>query len=267
MKIVLWIGNKANQRALANKIHATFPVAGIVTETRRPKSEIGAINIIEKGLEKVLMPSIGNAWNGMKKYYDHEFPVYPETRILDVENINSDAVFNFTKELVPDLIIVSGTRMIKDRLLSISPRVGILNLHTGLSPYIKGGPNSTNWCLATNQFHLIGNTIMWIDKGIDTGDILTSELTDLDGTEDLLNIHIKVMEHAHRLYIKAIDHLLKGRYSRVKQSVIAKGTTYFTRQWKTKEKIQLALNLRKFRKMAKNGYLDKMKKDVTVVKL
>ena len=39
MKIVLWIGNESNQKALANKIHASFPISGIVTESKKTKSK------------------------------------------------------------------------------------------------------------------------------------------------------------------------------------------------------------------------------------
>ena len=78
----------------------------------------------------------------------------------------------------------------------------ILNLHTGISPYIKGGPNCTNWCIATKQFEKIGNTIMWLDKGIDTGELLTTENTKFNSTDkSLLKIHMRVMNHAHDLYI------------------------------------------------------------------
>jgi methionyl-tRNA formyltransferase len=107
-------------------------------------------------------------------------------------------------------------------MLSIKPSIGILNLHTGLSPYVKGGPNSTNWCIANNELYLIGNTIMWIDEGIDPGNIVTTEITEFTGDERLTDVHIKVMDHGHNLYLKAIDNLAQGRPSSVDQKTIVK---------------------------------------------
>ena len=181
MKVVLWIGNESNQKALACKIADRFSVAGIVRETRKTKSKITLKKLFEKIIEKLFLSTIAKSWFGMKGNYEKKFPSYPDTKILDVENINSNEAYQFSLDLNPDLIIVSGTRLVKEKMLSIEPKLGILNLHTGLSPYVKGGPNCTNWCIATEQFHLIGNTIMWIDLGIDTGNILSTEFTNLTG--------------------------------------------------------------------------------------
>ena len=164
MNIVLWIGIDPNQKAFANKLHKIFPISAIVSETRRTKTKYTFLLIIEKVIEKFFLSSIGKSWWNMLKYYDDKYPKFPDTDILNVENINSQTAYDFTYIHKPDLILVSGTRLIKEKMLSINPSIGILNLHTGLSPYVKGGPNCTNWCIANREFHLIGNTI--INKSI-----------------------------------------------------------------------------------------------------
>jgi len=266
MKIVLWIGNEGNQKALANKIHARFPLTSIVRETRKTKRNITFGLLFEKVIEKIFLSSIGKSWIKMKGYYNSKYPEYPATNILDVENINSEAAFNFTKEIAPDLILVSGTRLVKEKMLSIHPRIGIMNLHTGLSPYIKGGPNCTNWCIATGQFHLIGNTIMWIDAGIDSGNLVRTDFTPFDGNEHLDDIHLKVMEHAHDLYIKAIEDVTKNNYSNVKQSDIAVGKIFYNKEWRLKEKINLIQNMSGFRKKKKNGETDRLQQSILIIK-
>jgi len=267
MRIILWIGNEENQKALANKIASRYSIIGIVTEARIHKSRFVFNKVIEKVIERIFIPSIGRAWWGMKKYYEAKFTKYPNVELLNVENINSEKAFDFTKKLNPDLILVSGTRLIKEKMLSIKPKVGILNLHTGLSPYIKGGPNCTNWCIATKQFHLIGNTIMWIDSGIDSGNIVTTAFTNIDSSDNLLNIHIKVMEHAHSLYLNAIDFLNKGYMSNVKQSEIAKGKIYYTKKWTLKEKFLLVKNLKLYRKILESNKIEEYKKGIRIVKI
>ena len=262
MKIVLWIGNEPNQKALANKLHEIVPVTAIVTETRQTKTKITIRLVVEKIIEKLFLSSIGKAWRGMLKNYEEKYPKYPDVAMLDVENINSETAYDFTKKCNPDLILVSGTRLVKEKMLNINPTIGILNLHTGLSPYVKGGPNCTNWCIANKEFHLIGNTIMWIDKGIDTGNIVTTELTPVNGNENLLELHIKVMEHAHNLYIHAVKFLKTGKKQSIKQSDIAKGKTYYTKQWTLKQKINVIKNYPLFKKYCNNGNVIAKQKNI-----
>lgn len=267
MKIVLWIGNEPNQRALANKLHDKFPITAIIAESRKSQFNFNIRSVSEKIIEKLFLTSISKAWWGMLNYYKEKYPEFPDTPILNVENINSKEAFDFTDRFKPDLILVSGTRLIKEKMLSISPSIGILNLHTGLSPYVKGGPNCTNWCIANKEFHLIGNTIMWIDKGIDTGNILTTEFTVLNGNESLSELHIKVMEHAHSLYIESVKYLVAGKRQSIRQSEIADGNTYFTRQWTLKQKIKLVKNYSLLKKYYANGTIKEQQKMIKAISL
>jgi methionyl-tRNA formyltransferase len=148
----------------------------------------------------------------------------------------------FTRKLNPDLIVVSGTQLIKQPMLDIPVKIGIVNLHTGLSPYVKGGPNCTNWCIANNEWHLVGNTIMWINAGIDSGNIITTETIDIRNANTLLEAHKLVMEHAHDLYIRAIDYLITHQppHQSIPQNSLAKGKLFLTKMW-TAEKRKLLL--------------------------
>lgn len=265
MRVVLWIGNDSNQKALANKFHEKFPITAIVRETKRNKRRITIRKIFEGGIEKIFLNRIRSSWFGMLDFYNTKFPFYPQVPLLDIANINSDEVYEFTKNIRPDLIIVSGTRLIKEKLLSLKPTLGILNLHTGLSPYIKGGPNCTNWCISTKQPHLIGNTVMWIDKNIDTGNIMTTEFTELTGNELLGELHIKVMEHAHDLYIRSAEMISLGKINNVAQKEIAEGHTYYNREWRLNDKIRLLKNMKYFKKEFQlNRIAEKRKKIITV---
>lgn len=267
MKIVLWIGNEANQKALANKIHNKFPLAAIVRETKKSRQKITPGVFFEKVIERFFLTAIGKAWRGMLDHYRKKFPDYPKVPILDVQDINSEEVYEFTTSYAPDLIVVSGTRLIKKKLLGIHPKIGILNLHTGLSPYIKGGPNCTNWCIANKQFHFIGNTIMWIDEGIDSGNLMATEFTSFEGNESLPAIHIKVMEHAHDLYIRSLENIHAGKMNNVPQKDVAKGVTYYTRQWRLKQKISLIKNLPAFRRSLRSKQVEEERKNLRVIPL
>lgn len=249
VKIVLLCGGQFNQVALANKVAAKFNLTGIVAEQPPLKKArtLSLKQLTEKFLNRTVFISLHRAWFGLMDIYKKEYPTFPDTQKIIVPNINTEAAVNFIIALQPDLIMVSGTSLVKDKILGLDVPKGIINLHTGLSPYVKGGPNCTNWCIAEEKFHLIGNTIMWIDAGIDSGDIITTELTQLTGQENLIQLHFKVMNHAHELYLKALKKIQNEpiRVPGIKQQLIAEGTTYYTRQWDRKAKWSLLKNLKK----------------------
>lgn len=70
--------------------------------------------------------------------------------------------------LNPDLGVLGGTRIIRDRILRIPPD-GMLNAHPGLLPEVRGSA-SPAWSVYYDI--PIGSTAHFIDPGIDTGDIV-----------------------------------------------------------------------------------------------
>jgi methionyl-tRNA formyltransferase len=254
-KILIWCGDAPNQRALVAKIAKQFPLAGIIIEQRKASAKKN--NLLElsgKILDRLRFSSIYNAWKNMQAGYNDNFPVWPATKILRTNSINNKEAEIFSKELLPDLIIVSGTSLIKEPLLSIAATIGIINLHTGLSPYIKGGPNCTNWCIANNDWHLVGNTIMWINAGIDTGNIIATEAIDIRQAPTLLAAQKMVMEHAHDLYCRSISYLLNSQppYNSVPQSDFPKGKTFYTKMWTAERRSSLLSNWAKRGKVVIN---------------
>ena len=245
MNIVMWIGNEPNQKALANKMHARFGLSGIVLESRKKKRKISVSKLSGKLMEKLFAPAPGAAWRNLQEHYRNEFPEFPKVPSAVVEQINSEITGEFSQSFSPDLILVSGTSLIRKKLLAGFSSAKILNLHTGLSPYVKGGPNCTNWCLANNQFHLIGNTIMWIDEGIDSGNILATEFTPFSGKENLNELHLKVMNHAHDLYLRAVQSIHEGRNPNLPQKEIADGKTFYSREWNWRKTLATQNNFQK----------------------
>jgi methionyl-tRNA formyltransferase len=245
MKIILLCGNKSNQHALAAKVAAQFDLVGMVKEERKEKQQLRISDLLSKAVGRFLFFKIASSWQALLSYYEKNYREPEKVQSLTTENINSPVVVNFIKRLQPDLIMVSGTSLIRAGILELKPSKGIINLHTGLSPYVKGGPNCTNWCIANNTLHLIGNTIMWIDRGIDSGNIITSDTVTFDGTESLNDIHLKVMEHAHQLYLDAL-HALEDHAENcpsVKQQDIAKGALFLTKMWNFQAKLKFMYHL------------------------
>jgi methionyl-tRNA formyltransferase len=266
---MLLCGNKPNQIALANKVALQFNLVGIVVENRNNK-KLTLAEIVAAIINKVLFFKIDHAWKNMQNYYLGRYSDFPaRTEKVVTENINNDITIKFIEKIKPDLIMVSGTRLIKDELLSIQDKIKIVNLHTGLSPYVKGGPNCTNWCLAYDEPHLIGNTIMWLNSGIDSGNIISSETVEFSGSESFPEIHIKVMEAAHDLYLRCLSsiQLHPDKCPSVKQETIASGRIFKTKEWTFGMRWKLLKNIvsNKFsRTVASEDYKSKRAKLFTV---
>jgi methionyl-tRNA formyltransferase len=235
LKIVLLAGDAPNQRALAHKLAAACDLAAVVVSQNVPRKPPTFRALLPQRIDTRLFgrPFL-DAWRGLQERYTRAYDAFPDTRITRVRNVNDDDTVRTIEEAAPDLVLVSGTNIVGKKVMEAgNRRGGVWNLHTGVSPYIKGGPNCTNWCLATGDFHLIGSTIMWIDAGIDTGALITTERTPLSGREDLHGLHWKVMEHAHALYVRAlVAHRDGKQVARVPQAELAEGRTFYNLEWR-----------------------------------
>ena len=84
--------------------------------------------------------------------------------------INDIKIVDEIINLSPDLIVTYGCSIIKPKLINAFKNK-IINVHLGLSPYYFG--SGTNFhSLANNELHFFGYTFMYMDQGIDTGEII-----------------------------------------------------------------------------------------------
>ena len=93
-------------------------------------------------------------------------------KILNLQKgeINTLETIKLIKDFNPELILTYGCSIIKPKLIDLFKNK-IINVHLGISPYYRGA--GTNFhALVNNEFHFFGYTIMYIDKGIDTGKII-----------------------------------------------------------------------------------------------
>lgn len=253
MRVVILTNQQRNQTALAAKIANVAEVAGIVLSDNVPRRSPSLANrarsLVNGAAGRILGRRLVEAWSGMLARY--ESSSWPTDDITRVRNVNDPATLETLERLRPDLVVVSGTNIVGRRIIeAANTGRGIVNLHTGISPYVRGGPNCTNWCLARGWFHLIGNTVMWLDAGIDTGNIIATERTPLTGDESLSELHWTVMEHAHDLYVRAIRLMAEGKkVGSVVQSSVAAGSHFRNADWN-------ALQMRRALRNFDRGYRD-----------
>jgi folate-dependent phosphoribosylglycinamide formyltransferase PurN len=111
----------------------------------------------------------------------HDFPV----EVCNDQN-SPDSVARL-KEWAPDLIIFTGGNVLRKPLLDL-PRLGVLNVHLGMLPEVRG-MSTPEWSLLNNV--PVGVTFHYVDAGIDTGPILQrhefSEASRCTSLSDLRN--------------------------------------------------------------------------------
>jgi Methionyl-tRNA formyltransferase len=175
-------------------------------------------------LESSLVTGINEGYRDYSSFYD--------TSILEVTNINQKESVEFIKNTVHDIIIVSGTRMVKKEILSLRPEYGIINMHTGLSPYYNGGPSCTFWCLYNEDVEYIGATVMFIDEGIDSGNIILTDTISLNPADSYGQMEFKAIDLGNHLILKALEKLVADKSFRgYKQKDIASGHIYYNKDY------------------------------------
>src|SRR5580700_1331184 len=110
--------------------------------------------------------------------------------IVTCRDQNSPASISQLKRWAPDLIIFTGGNILRKQLLDV-PRLGVLNIHLGLLPEIRG-MSSPEWSLLNHV--PVGITIHSMDAGIDTGPILQrSELPDVNRSKSLSDLRHRLI--------------------------------------------------------------------------
>jgi methionyl-tRNA formyltransferase len=141
-----------------------------------------------------------------------------EIPIIRVANINDSATAATLDVHRPDVVCVSGTQLIRNTLRerAASLPLGMINLHTGLSPYTRGG-NCNLFALLEGHPELVGITIHHIDGGIDRGDIIITDRPELSPNDNYEMIEAKTFRLGNDRMIDAVLALANGTAKRVTQ--------------------------------------------------
>ena len=98
-----------------------------------------------------------------------------------VNSVNSEHVIKLLQKIMPDIIVINGTRIINESVLTCVSST-FINTHMGITPKYRG-VHGAYWALINKDKNNCGVTIHFVDKGIDTGNIIaqsTIEITELD---------------------------------------------------------------------------------------
>lgn len=140
---------------------------------------------------------------------EHNIPVYQPL------NVKDDAFFEELKKINPDIIIVVAFGQILPKRILEFPKHGCINVHASLLPKYRGA--------APIEFSIIkgeektGVTTMYMDVGLDTGDMLLKDEVDIkeDTTADELREDLK--EIGAKTLKKTLKQIESGEIKRVAQ--------------------------------------------------
>lgn len=180
--------------ALEAILQAGHQVAAVVTQPDKPKG---------RGKEIQVTPVKACAMA-------HGIPVFQPVKVKEKEAVETLRGYN------ADIFVVAAFgQLLSEEILSM-PEYGCVNIHASLLPKYRGaGP--IQWAIINGE-EKTGVTIMQMDKGLDTGDMLLKEEVVIDPKETGDSLHDKLASVGAGLIVEALAKLERGELVPEKQN-------------------------------------------------
>ena len=133
--------------------------------------------------------------------------------VLQPEKIRKE--YEDVLALNPDIIITCAYGQIIPSEILDFPKYGCINVHASLLPKLRGGSPLHHAII--DGYDKTGVTIMHMDKGMDTGDIISQEEIKILDSDNVGTIHDKLSLLGSELLFKTLPSILDGTAKRIKQ--------------------------------------------------
>jgi methionyl-tRNA formyltransferase len=193
MRIVFIGAGEIGVPTLQALLKSAHEVVGVVTQSDKPA---GRSQLIEP-------PPIKKALSGTK------IAVLQPARIKDRQAIEE------IRALKPDVIVVMAYGQILPRGVLEIPKIACLNLHASLLPRWRGAA-PIQAAIATGDRNT-GITVMYMDEGLDTGDILLQRTIDILPADTGGALHDRLAGVAPETLLESLDLLAKRKAPRTPQ--------------------------------------------------
>ena len=117
--------------------------------------------------------------------------------------------------LKPDIIITAAYGQIIPKELLDYPKYGCINVHASLLPKLRGGAPIHHAII--DGYTKTGITIMYMDIGMDTGDIISTKEVDILDTDTMTSLHDKLKIIGRELLLDTLPYIISGNIKRIKQ--------------------------------------------------
>ncbi len=193
MKIVFMGTPDFALASLDKLIDGGYEIAAVVTQPDRPKG---------RG-KKLTPPPV------------KERALGAGLRVLQPERVKDSGFIEALKELSPDIIIVVAYGQILPEEIINLPAMGCINVHASLLPKYRGAA-PINWCIINGESRT-GVTTMYMDKGMDTGDILLQRETEIGENETAGELHDRLAALGADLLLETLEGLQRNEVERKAQ--------------------------------------------------
>src|SRR5277367_844174 len=164
-----------------------FQIAAVVTQPDKPK---GREMKLQFSLVKILAEKL-------------KLPIFQPLKARDEKFISE------LRELKPDLIVVVAYGQILPQSILDLPKFGCLNVHTSLLPKYRGAA-PIQWAIADGETET-GVTIMKMDAGLDTGEIISQMRTPILPEDNSQTLHDRLAQVGAELLIETIPDYVAGK--------------------------------------------------------
>lgn len=147
-------------------------------------------------------------------------PVKEKAMELDLpvaqpEKVREDSFVEELKQIAPDVIVVVAFgQLLPESILNI-PRYGCINVHASLLPAYRGAA-PIQWAVI-DGLEESGVTTMYMEKGLDTGDIICQRKVKLVKDETGGSLFDRLAEEGAGLLVETLTRLENGTATRTKQ--------------------------------------------------
>ncbi len=135
--------------------------------------------------------------------------------VLQPQKVREASALALLSALAPDLLVVMAYGQILPQSLLDLPRLGAINLHASLLPRHRGAAPIHAALLAGDQ--VSGITAMWMNAGLDTGDILLQRECPITAADTAETLHDRLASLAPEALAAALPLVGAGRAPRIKQ--------------------------------------------------
>jgi methionyl-tRNA formyltransferase len=149
--------------------------------------------------------------SAVKEYaIEKNIPVFQPQKLR-----KNEEVLEILKNLNPDVIAVVAYGKILPKEILDLPKYGCINVHGSLLPKYRGAA-PMQWALINGE-EKTGVTPMFMDVGMDTGDMLLKEELEIKDEYNFESIHDKLMSIGANLLVETIDKVVSNEIIRIPQ--------------------------------------------------
>lgn len=129
--------------------------------------------------------------------------------VLQPPRAREETFVSQLRELAPDLVVVVAYGQILPQAILDIPRLGCLNVHTSLLPKYRGAA-PIQWAIFNGDAET-GVSIMKMDAGLDTGNIVNETRTPIADTDNAQTLHDRLAKLGADLLVRTLPDYIAGR--------------------------------------------------------